>query len=65
MTEGAAAMTLSELLTALLSVVTQIFGTGIGTVGSAILSNILFQLVAGVAVGFIILYAFKKLVHIL
>lgn len=63
--EGATAMTLAELLTALLSVVTQIFGTGIGTVGTSILSNVLFQLVAGIAVGGILVRVFKSMIHAL
>lgn len=61
--EGEVAMTLADLLTALLSVVTQIFGTGVGTVGTAILSNVLFQLIAGLAVGGICVRIFKSLVH--
>lgn len=61
--EGEVTMSLADLLTALLSVVTQIFGTGIGTVGTALVSNIVFQLIAGIAVGFILIRAFRKLVH--
>ena len=56
-------MTLSDLWTAITTVVTSLMGT-LSTVGSAILSNILFQTVFGIGIAYTAVRIFKRLTHV-
>lgn len=57
------AMTLAQLWTAITTVVTSLMGT-LSTVGSAILSNILFQSVFGIGIAYTAVRIFKRLTHV-
>lgn len=56
-------MSLADLWEAVASVVTSLMGT-LGTVGSAILSNILFQSVFGIGIAYTAVRIFKRLTHV-
>lgn len=56
-------MTLAQLWTAITTVVTSLMGT-LSTVGSAILSNILFQSVFGIGIAYTAVRIFKRLTHV-
>lgn len=55
--------TLADLWAAITTVVSSLMGT-LTTVGSAILSNILFQTVFGIGIAYTAVRLFKRLTHI-
>lgn len=56
-------MTLAQLWTAITTVVTELMTT-VGTVGTAVLNNILFQTVFGIGIAYTAVRIFKRLTHV-